>query len=84
MPAPSPAQIQTFLTNALIAKGFVKKTYVSGALITDPTQLPEKLAELVSGISNGGAQQWTAWQTAQIVNIPVTSVPGTPSAGNLP
>ena len=67
MPAPSPTQIQTFLTTGLIAKGFVKKTYVNGVLVVDSTQLPEELAKLVAGLANGMAQNWTAWQSAQAV-----------------
>jgi hypothetical protein len=84
MPAPAPTQIQTFLTAALIGKGFVKKSYVEGRLVTDPTKLPDKLAELVSGLSNGLSQEWAVWQASQTVVIPVTSTPGSPSTGVLP
>lgn len=80
MPAPSPTQIQTFLTTALLAKGFTKKTYVDGALIVDPTKLPDKLADLVSGISNGLSQNWKAWQAAQSVNA-IDSVTSAPVVG---
>jgi len=79
MPAPSPTQIQNFLTTALLAKGFTKKSYVNGALVVDPSKLPDKLAELVSGISNGLSQNWASWQAAQVVTIPVTSSAGSPS-----
>jgi hypothetical protein len=77
MPAPSPTQIQNFLTTALLAKGFTKKSYVNGALVVDPTKLPDKLADLVSGISNGLSQNWVAWQAAQSVNAvdTITSAP---------
>lgn len=80
MPAPTPTQIQNFLTSALLAKGFTKKSYVDGALIVDPTKLPDKLADLVSGISNGLSQEWAVWQAGQSVAA-FDSVTGSPVVG---
>jgi alpha-glucuronidase len=83
MPAPSPTQIQTFLTQALLAKGFTKKSYVNGALVVDGSRLPDKLADLISGLSNGLSRNWTAWQASQTVSAtdtvtsaPVVGLPG--------
>lgn len=80
MPAPSPTSIQMFLTKALLDKGFTRKSYVDGRLVEDKTKLPDKMAELVSALSNGMANERAAWQAAQTLFIPVTSTPGSPSS----
>jgi len=83
MPAPTPTAIQNFLTSALLAKGFTKKSYLDGALVVDPTKLPDKLADLVSGLSNGLAQEWAVWQASQAV-VAVDTVTGAPVVGTPP
>lgn len=84
MPAPSAAQIKAFVKNALLKDGFNKKTYVQGSLVSDPTALPEDLDRLAGALSQGVADAWTAWQATQVVTIPVTAPPGSPSIGVLP
>ena len=84
MPAPSSGQIQLFLTNALLAEGFNNKTYVEGVYTVDPTTLPPDMERLVKALSTGLSSQWKAWQAAQVVQIPITSTPGSPSVGILP
>jgi len=84
MPAPFATAIQVQLKTALLNKGFVKKTYVNGAIVPDPTSLPDKLQEFVDALGNGDNAWFTAWQASQTVLIPVTSTPGLPSTGTLP
>lgn len=84
MPSPQATLIQTQLKASLLAKGFTKKTYVDGALVEDPTSLPDQLQKLVEAIANGDANWFALWQATQTVLIPVTSTPGTPSSGVLP
>jgi hypothetical protein len=84
MPAPAATSIQVQLKIALLAKGFTKKTYVNGAIVEDPTSLPDALQNLVDAWSRGDAAWFAQWQLAQTALIPVTSTPGTPSTGILP
>lgn len=84
MPAPAATSIQVQLKIALLAKGFTKKTYVNGAIVEDPTSLPDALQKLVDAWSNGDSAWFALWQASQTTLIPVTSVPGTPSTGILP
>ena len=84
MPAPSAVQVQVALKQALLNKGFTKKTYVNGAIVEDPTSLPDALQKLVEAWAMGDANWFAAWQATQVVNIPVTSPPGSPSVGLLP
>lgn len=84
MPAPQATLVQTQLKAALLAKGFTKKSYVNGALVEDPTSLPDQLQKLVDAWANGDANWFAIWQAAQPVLIPATSPAGTPSTGVLP
>jgi hypothetical protein len=84
MPAPASATIQATLKQAFLAKGFTKKTYVNGAVVSDPTTLPDALQTLIEAFANGDAAWFATWQGAQSVLIPATSTSGTPSVGNLP
>lgn len=78
MPAPTAQSIETFLTQSLLSQGFVKKEFVNGALVSNPTELPDDMKRLVKGLSVGLSQQWVVWQAAQVVNVPgVTSGPAT-------
>ncbi len=84
MPAPSAQSIETYLTKALLAKGFNKKSFVNGALVVEPTTLPPELKKLVQGVSAGLNEQWIAWQATQTVTVPgVTSGPSV-ATGILP
>ncbi len=85
MPALAPSSIKSFYTQALLAKGFTKKFYDSnGVLQEDKTSLPPMLAKMVDGLSVGDSTSMAAWMLQEIVTIPVTSAPGTPSVGILP
>ncbi len=84
MPAPAATAIQVQLKIALLAQGFTKKSYVSGAVVEDKTSLPDHLQKLVNALGNGDSAWFQAWQAAQKVLVPVTSTPGSPSAGILP
>jgi hypothetical protein len=77
MPAPSQDSLENFLKNALLAEGFVKKTYVNGILVTDPTQLPDSMKGMVKGLAVGLSLQWKVWQSTQVVTSAVTTAPGT-------
>lgn len=79
MPAPQVNQIQMALTQAFIAKGFTKKTYVDGKLIEDRTALPDQLANLVAALATGDQAWFAQWQAAQVVQILNTGTPGGPS-----
>ncbi len=69
MPAPAALLIQQNITQALLAKGYTKKSYDSdGNLIEDKTKLPDKLADIVAGISDGVNVTWTTWQASQVVS----------------
>ncbi len=84
MPAPTPAQIELVLTQALINQGFVKrvKDPESGALVpAQPLKLPELKAKEVTAMAQALSLVWSTWQTATVVTIPITSTAGTPSAG---
>jgi hypothetical protein len=84
MPAPVAVSIQNQLKQALLDKGFTKKTYVDGAIVSDKTSLPDALQSLVDAWGNGDAKWFADWQTAQKVLIPSTSPVTTPSTGILP
>lgn len=84
MPAPIPTAIQVQLKTAFLAKGFTKKAYVNGAIIEDPTSLPDSLQKLVDALGNGDSAWFAAWQAAQavtaidtITSAPVLGAPGT-------
>jgi hypothetical protein len=85
MPAPTPSQIQTALTQAFINAGFMAQAYVDGAAVpVQPPQVTPAAAKLIKALASGDGAWFAAWQAAQIVSIPVTSAQGTPSAGVLP
>jgi len=84
MPAPAAFSIQTQLKLALLAKGFTKKTYVNGAIVSDPTSLPDALQKLVDAWGIGDNGWFAIWQASQSVLIPSTSPVTTPSVGILP
>ena len=83
MPAPAATSIQTQLKASLLAKGFTKKSYVNGAVVEDPSSLPDALQKLVDAWSNGDAAWFASWQAAQavaasdtITGAPVIGPPG--------
>ena len=84
MPAPTSVLIQNALKQALLDRGFTKKVYVNGAVVSDPTTLPDGLQTLVEAFASGDNQWFTTWQASQTVLIPATSVPPLPSTGILP
>jgi hypothetical protein len=84
MPAPASVQVQTQLKAALLARGFVKRSYVNGAVVSDPTSLPDSLQRLVDALGNGDSAWFAQWQQAQQVLIPSTGGEGSPSTGTLP
>jgi hypothetical protein len=83
MPAPAAAFIQTQLKAALLAKGFTKKTYVNGAIVSDPTALPDKLQTLVEAWASGDNAFWAVWQASQAV-VAVDSITSAPVLGTPP
>jgi hypothetical protein len=85
MPSPQAIQIESALKQALLAKGFVKRSYDSnGAITVDPTSLPDALQKLVEGFAGGDNVWFSQWQATQTVLVPgVTSGPST-AVGTLP
>jgi len=87
MPAPTIETFKTALTQAYLSQGFSKKVVdpISGNLINAvPPALPEAKAKEVMAQATALSQVWMAWQLSQVVTVPVTGVPGTPSTGILP
>lgn len=84
MPAPTSAQLEQALTQAYLSQGFVKQVVspISGELVPSvPPVLPDYKTKEVRAQATALSQVWATWQLATIVNIPVTSSPGSPSAG---
>jgi len=71
MPAPTAESIYTFLKAEMIAQGFKRQQYVSGALVTNVTELPEQMEPMLRAIANAVSKQWVVWQTTQVVVTPV-------------
>lgn len=84
MPAPSQTQLELTIKNAMLSQGFVKRIPQDGAIVEVPGELPEDMENLAKALAIGISQTWATWQVTQVVSIPVTSVPGTPSVGILP
>lgn len=83
MPAPSQKSLEAFMTSALLAQGYIKREFVNGQYVKTPTELPDDMKKMVKALAIGLSAQWAAWQASTIVTIPVTSPPGSPSAGVL-
>lgn len=84
MPAPTQASLQNFMKQALLAQGFAKGSYDSqGNFVQSPTDLPDDMDRMVRALAVALAAQWAQWQVSTVVEIPVTSAPGSPSVGIL-
>ena len=83
MPAPTEASLEKFLTDALLEQGFGKMLYNPAGIPIPvvPPELPDAMQKLVKAQARGISAQWRAWQATQIVTIPITSSPGSPSIG---
>jgi len=83
MPAPTTTLIEANLTQTLLAAGIRKRAYVNGALV-ETAELPDAMKAIVRAQAKSLAMTWMTWQGTAIVQIPATSVAGTPSVGLLP
>lgn len=81
MPSPTVSSIEDYLTSALISQGFVKNSYDSDDNLNEAKELPDDMKRMVKGLASALSQQWSVWQSQAVVNIPVTSSPGSPSTG---
>ncbi len=87
MPAPSSQMFREALKNAYISNGLVDKIIdpLTKKLVNrTPAQIPPAAQKQINAIADAMAQVFITWQAAQVVEIPITSAPGSPSFGRLP